>query len=58
MKRLITAALIVLLPASITWAGVVVGAPAPAAAPAMDEAGLIMLAVGLAGTGIAFLRRK
>jgi hypothetical protein len=54
MKRLITAALIVLLPASITWAGVNV----QAAAPAMDEAGLIMLGLGLAGTGIAFLRRK
>ncbi|MFI5397092.1 MAG: IPTL-CTERM sorting domain-containing protein [Candidatus Binatia bacterium] len=54
MKTLITAALIVLLPASIIWAGVTVRA----AAPAMDEAGLIMLGLGLVGTGIALLRRK
>ena len=40
---------------TMAWAGGVVGS---APAPAMDEAGLFMLAAGLVGAGLALVRRR
>jgi hypothetical protein len=45
-----------MLMAGAAWAG---GGPSrSAAAPALGEAGLIALGLGLVATGVAFLRRK
>jgi hypothetical protein len=47
-------ALTVLLSPIVSWAG----NGSVSHAPAMNEAGLITLGVGLAGAGLALLRRK
>lgn len=41
--------------ASLSWAG---GFHPVSAAPAMDEGGLVLLAVALVGTGLALMRGK
>ncbi len=55
--KLVGVSLFTLLLPCAGWAGR--GAPAPAAvsAPSMGEGGLLLLAIGLAGTGIALLCR-
>ncbi|HEX7407935.1 MAG TPA: hypothetical protein VF515_09835 [Candidatus Binatia bacterium] len=52
MKTGITTALLMTLPLAAHAGGTV----ALTAAPAMDEGGLVMLALALAGTGLALLR--
>jgi hypothetical protein len=54
MKVGITTALLMTLPLAAHAGGPV--ASATATAPAMDEGGLVMLALALAGTGLALLR--
>ncbi len=39
----------------VSWAG---NALAPHPAPAVDESGLMLLAAGLVGAGVALLRRR
>ncbi len=54
MKAALAGLAVFVFPA-IAWAGrAVSGAPAPA----MDEPGLLVLAVGFVGTGLALLRRR
>ncbi len=45
----------VFLTGSLAWAG---GSVATAPAPTLDEAGLLMLAAGLVGAGLALVRRR
>lgn len=52
MKTGMTTALLMTLPLAAHAGGTV----ALTAAPAMDEGGLVMLALALAGTGLALLR--
>lgn len=54
MKATVLGLGILLIP-TMTWAGGAVSAARPA--PVLDESGLVMLALGLAGTGLALLRR-
>lgn len=43
--------------ASLSWAGIPTPAlPPVSGAPAMDEGGLVLLAVALVGAGLTFLR--
>lgn len=41
---------------SLSWAGIL--NPVPTRAPLMDEGGLVLLALALAGTGVSLLRRN
>lgn len=41
-----------------SWAGVPAPVPAPTSAPVLNEGGLFMLAVALAGTGLSLLRGR
>jgi hypothetical protein len=43
---------------AMAWAGGGVAVRAVSSAPALDEAGLIALGVGLVGAGVAFLRKR
>ncbi|MFN8628196.1 MAG: hypothetical protein U0587_19770 [Candidatus Binatia bacterium] len=36
----------------------ILATPAPSSVPAMDEGGLVLLAIALVGTGLAFLRER
>jgi hypothetical protein len=55
MKATVRAALVLALAVAIpSWAGLP-AAPLPTSAPAMNEGGLVMLALALAGTGLTLL---
>jgi len=57
MRRVYLVIATLLVPA-LSWAGVPEpGGPQPSA-PLMNDGGLVMLALGLAGTGIALLRGR
>lgn len=58
MKTCISVLLLTLTFPLAGWAGILINAASAPSAPAMGEGGLVMLAIALAGTGVALLRGR